>query len=112
MDAHFAEFQAGLADECLIHEFHFTIIPAKPQEEEQAIRELVSSGAVDAYYLAYMHANDSRIAMAKSLPVPFIVHGRSQGVVEDYPYLDVDNEEAFAEAARHLLDLGHRRLRC
>lgn len=109
VDAHFAEFQAGLADECLIHEFHFTIIPAKPQEEEQAIRELVSSGAVDAYYLAYMRANDPRIAMAKSLPVPFIVHGRSQGVAEDYPYLDVDNEEAFAEAARHLLELGHRR---
>lgn len=109
VDAHFAEFQAGLADECLRHDFHFTIMPAKPQEEEQAIRDLVTSGAVDAFYMAYMRANDPRIPMAKTLPVPFIVHGRSMGVPEDYPYLDVDNEEAFAEAARHLLELGHCR---
>lgn len=109
MDAHFAEFQSGLADECLRHDFHFTIMPAKPQEEEQAIRDLVSSGAVDAYYMAYMREKDPRISMAQTLPVPFIVHGRSAGLPEDYPYLDVDNEEAFAEATRYLLQLGHKR---
>lgn len=108
-DIHFAEFQSGLADECLRHEFHFVIMPAHPQQEEQAIRELVNSGSVDAYYLAYMRARDPRLKMAKSLALPFIVHGRSLGVAEDYPYLDVDNEGAFGQAARYLLDLGHRR---
>lgn len=107
-DIHFAEFQNGLAQECLAHEFHFVIIPAHPSKEEQAIRGLVHSGAVDAYYLAYLRANDPRIAMAKSLSVPFIVHGRSFGIAEDYPYLDVDNEAAFANATKMLLDLGHR----
>lgn len=107
-DIHFAEFQNGLAQECLAHEFHFVIIPAHPSQEKQAMRGLVNSGAVDAYYLAYLCANDPRIAMAKSLGVPFIVHGRSMGLAEDYPYLDVDNEGAFAEATRLLLDLGHQ----
>lgn len=108
-DIHFAEFQRGLADECLAHEFHFVIMPSQPDEEEQAIRGLVSSGSVDAYYLAYMREHDTRIAMAKSLPTPFIVHGRSLGLAEDYPYVDVDNERAFREATEFLLDLGHRR---
>lgn len=108
-DMHFAEFQSGLADECLKHDFHFVIMPAHPQREEQAIRDLVNSGSVDAYYLAYMRARDPRIDMAKSLALPFIVHGRSLGIAEDYPFLDVDNEDAFDAAARHLLALGHRR---
>ena len=109
VDIHFAEFQSGLADECLRHDFHFVIMPAEQEQEEQAIRNLVSSGSIDAYYLAYMRERDPRIAMAKSLPLPFIVHGRSLNLAEDYPYLDVDNEAAFFEAAQHLLDLGHRR---
>ncbi|WP_027486806.1 LacI family DNA-binding transcriptional regulator [Allorhizobium undicola] len=107
-DIHFAEFQSGLAEECLKHEFHFVIIPAHPDAEDQAIRGLVSGGAVDAYYLAYMREKDPRIAMAKSLPVPFIVHGRSLGLETDYPFLDVDNEDAFRASAELLIGLGHR----
>ncbi|MBB4010196.1 LacI family DNA-binding transcriptional regulator [Allorhizobium taibaishanense] len=107
-DIHFAEFQSGLAEACLEHEFHFVIIPAHPAAEQQAIRGLVGSGAVDAFYLAYLRANDPRIAMAKSLSVPFIVHGRSQGIAEDYPYLDIDNEQAFHQATELLIGLGHR----
>ena len=108
-DLHFAEFQRGLAEEALRHDFHLVIMPASPRDEEQAIRALVASGSVDGYYLAYMRANDPRIAMAKTLPVPFIVHGRSYGMADDYPFLDVDNEGAFCDAARLLLELGHRR---
>ncbi|MDO1581049.1 LacI family DNA-binding transcriptional regulator [Rhizobium oryzicola] len=109
-DIHFAEFQAGLAEECLNHEFHFVIVPAQPNAEAQAIRALVSSGSVDGYYLAYMRENDPRLEMAKSLPFPFIVHGRSLGAEENYPYLDVDNEGAFRQATQLLLDLGHRKI--
>lgn len=106
-DVHFGEFQLGLSEEALRHDFHFVIMPAHPRDEEQALRWLVASGSVDGYYLAYMCENDPRIAMAKSLSVPFIVHGRSYGVEEDFPFLDVDNEAAFYDASRLLLDLGH-----
>lgn len=108
-DVHFGEFQAGLAEEALRHDFHFLIMPAHPRDEEQAIRWMAASGNVDGYYLAYMRPKDPRIAMAKSLDLPFIVHGRSEGVDCDYPYLDVDNHSAFRDATRHLLDLGHTR---
>jgi LacI family transcriptional regulator len=108
-DIHFAEFQGGLAEVAIEHDFHFVIMPARVEDEQEAIRWLVASGSVDGYYLAYMRENDPRIAMAQSLSLPFIVHGRSGGRAEDYAYLDVDNEGAFYDAARFLLQLGHRR---
>lgn len=109
-DMHFAEFQSGLAEASIVHDFHFVIMPSRAEEEEQAIRWLVSSGSVDGYYLAYVREKDPRIAMAKSLSLPFIVHGRSAGLDLDYPFLDVDNEGAFYDATRFLLQLGHKRI--
>ena len=38
------------------------------------------------------------------------MHGRSEGLGFDYPYLDIDNEAAFHDAARLLIQLGHRRV--
>ena len=109
-DMHFAEFQSGLAEVAIEHDIHFVIMPARMQDEEQAIRWLVASGSVDAYYIAYVREKDPRVLMAKSLPLPFIVHGRSQGLELDYPYLDVDNEGAFFDATRFLLQLGHEQI--
>lgn len=108
-DMHFAEFQSGLAEASIVHDFHFVIMPSHADDEEQAIRWLVASGSVDGYYLAYVRDRDPRITMAKSLALPFIVHGRSFGLEVDYPFLDVDNEGAFYDATRFLLQLGHRR---
>ncbi len=110
-DMHFAEFQSGLAEASIVHDFHFVIMPSKAEDEEQAIRWLVASGSVDGYYLAYVREKDPRIAMAKSLSLPFIVHGRSFGLDLDYPFLDVDNEGAFYDATRFLLQLGTSVLR-
>ncbi|MEC9462584.1 MAG: substrate-binding domain-containing protein [Pseudomonadota bacterium] len=108
-DMHFAEFQSGLAEASIVHDFHFVIMPSRADDEEQAIRWLVASGSVDGYYLAYVRDRDPRITMAKSLSLPFIVHGRSFGLELDYPFLDVDNEGAFYDATRFLLQLGHQR---
>lgn len=109
-DMHFAEFQSGLAEASIAQDFHFVIMPSRAEDEEQAIRWLVASGSVDGYYLAYIRENDPRIAMAQSLSLPFIVHGRSFGRNLDYPFLDVDNEGAFYDATRFLLQLGHKRM--
>lgn len=109
-DMHFAEFQSGLAEASILHDFHFVIMPSRAQDEEEAIRWLVSSGSVDGYYLAYVREKDPRISMAKSLSLPFIVHGRSFGLDLNYPFLDVDNEGAFYDATRFLLQLGHKRV--
>jgi LacI family transcriptional regulator len=109
-DVHFGEFLSGLGEEASRSGFHLVIMPTEPEKEREALRGLAASGSVDGIYLAYMKNNDPRIAMMQSLSLPFLVHGRSIGVEEDYPYLDVDNEGAFRDATQLLLQLGHTRI--
>lgn len=109
-DVHFGEFLSGLGEEASRSGFHLVIMPTEPEKEREALRGLAANGSVDGIYLAYMKKNDARIAMMQSLSLPFLVHGRSVGVEEDYPYLDVDNEGAFHDATLLLLQLGHRRI--
>ncbi|MCX8996144.1 substrate-binding domain-containing protein [Rhizobiaceae bacterium BDR2-2] len=108
-DVHFGEFLSGIGEVALKHDFHFVIMPADPHDEEKAIRRLASSGSVDGLYIGYLRAGDPRIATTRSLGLPFIVHGRSAGLPEDYAFLDIDNEAVFRDAADHMIDLGHRR---
>ena len=108
-DPHFAEFLAGLAEEAVKYDFHFVLAPAAPEDEMSAIRRLMSSGYVDAVFLAHVADPDPRVNLLKSGTMPYLVHGRLMGEVHDYPYLDVDNEGAFRTATRLLLQLGHKR---
>lgn len=108
-DVHFGEFLSGIGEVSLRHDFHCVIMPADPDDEEKAIRRLASSGSVDGLYIGYLRVADPRIAMARSLGLPFIVHGRATGLPLDYPLLDIDNEAVFHDAADHMLSLGHSR---
>ncbi|MBX4929939.1 LacI family DNA-binding transcriptional regulator [Rhizobium binae] len=108
-DVHFGEFLAGLGEEAVRHDFHFVIMPSDPDDEVAALRRLAISGNVDALFVAYMRGHDPRLPMLKSLSMPYVVHGRSFGAEPDYPYLDIDNEGAFYDATRLLLQLGHTR---
>lgn len=109
-DVHFGEFLAGLGDEAVRHDFHFVINPSRPDDEEATCRRLVASGNIDALFIAHMRERDPRIAMLKSLSIPFLVHGRSIGIPTDYPFLDIDNTGAFHDAAKLLVQLGHKRV--
>nr|WP_210333606.1 substrate-binding domain-containing protein [Rhizobium sp. ARZ01] len=109
-DVHFGEFLAGLGDEAVRHDFHFVINPSHPDDEEATCQRLVASGNIDALFTAYMRAHDPRIAMLKSLSIPFVAHGRSIGIPTDYPYLDIDNTAAFHDAAKLLVQFGHKRI--
>ncbi|WP_296018305.1 substrate-binding domain-containing protein [uncultured Agrobacterium sp.] len=109
-DVHFGEFLNGLGEVSARNGFHLVIMPTDPRDEDEALRDLAANGTVDGIYLAYMKKNDRRIAMMKSLSIPFMVHGRSWGIEPDYPYLDVDNEGAFHDAASLLLQLGHENI--
>ena len=108
-DVHFSEFLTGLGEEALRHDFHFVLTPADPNDEVGALRRLAASGNVDALFVNYMRGHDPRLEMLKSLSMPFLVHGRSIGSEPDYPFLDIDNEAAFYDATKLLLQLGHRR---
>ncbi len=109
-DVHYGEFLSGLGEEAARNGFHLVIMPTELEREQEALRGLAASGSVDGIYLAYMKKNDPRVGMMRSLSIPFLVHGRSWGLDENYPFLDVDNEGAFKDATNLLLQLGHQRI--
>jgi LacI family transcriptional regulator len=109
IDPHFIEFLAGLGDFARSRELDLALSPTTREDEETTYRRIVANQQVDAIYLSSPRTNDNRIRLLAELGIPFIVHGRSEGLEIDYPFLDIDNARAFADATRLLLQLGHRR---
>ncbi len=110
IDPHFVEFLSGLGDYARTHELDLALSPSTMQDEQTTYRRIVANRQVDAVYVSSPRPKDGRIALLNELGIPFIVHGRSEGLDFDYPFLDIDNEAAFYEAARLLVQLGHRRI--
>ena len=110
IDPHFVEFLSGLGDYARTHELDLVLSPTAVDEEETTYRRIVANKQVDAIYVSSPRPADRRIVLLNQLGIPYIVHGRSEGLDFDYPYLDIDNEAAFHDAARLLVQLGHRRI--
>ena len=70
--------------------------------------EAVGNAVVDGFVIYCMADDDPLVgaAMGRRLPVVLVDHPG----VEDVPYVGIDDEGAAAEAAGHLIGLGHRRL--
>jgi LacI family transcriptional regulator len=110
IDPHFVEFLSGLGDYARSHDLDLVLSPTSADEEETTYRRVVANKQVDAVYVSSPRSVDRRVALLNHLGIPYIVHGRSEGLDFDYPFLDIDNEAAFQEATRLLIQLGHRRL--
>ncbi|QOF73815.1 substrate-binding domain-containing protein [Aminobacter sp. SR38] len=110
IDPHFVEFLSGLGDYARGHELDLVLSPADAQDEETTYRRIVANKQVDALYISAPYNADKRVALAHQLGIPFIVHGRSEGLDFDYPFIDIDNEGAFHDATRLLVQLGHKRV--
>jgi LacI family transcriptional regulator len=110
IDPHFVEFLSGLGDYARSHELDLVLSPTTTDDEETTYRRVVANKQVDAVYVSAPKPADGRIALLNELGLPFIVHGRSESLGFDYPHLDIDNEGAFHDAARLLIELGHTRI--
>lgn len=110
IDPHFVEFLSGLGDYARSHELDLVLSPAEAGDEETTYRRIAANKQVDAVYVSAPRPRDTRIALLHQLGLPYLVHGRSEGLDFAYPHLDIDNEGAFQEATRLLLQLGHRRI--
>lgn len=110
IDPHFVEFLSGLGDYARTHQLDLVLSPSTLEDEEATYRRVVTNREVDAVYVSSPQPRDSRIVLLNALNVPYVVHGRSEGLEFDYPHLDIDNEGAFHEAGRLLAQLGHSRV--
>lgn len=110
IDPHFVEFLSGLGDYARGHELDLVLSPADANDEETTYRRIVANKQVDAVYVSSPRPQDRRISLLDKLGLPYIVHGRSEGLDFGYAHLDIDNEAAFHDAARLLIQLGHKRV--
>ena len=103
----FSDFIAGATERYKEGNYDLMLTLAKDEDEVEIYKDLAARSAVDGVVIHAPKINDNRIAMLNKLGLPFVVHGRSSGVEENYNWVDVNNENAFFRATEFLLDLGH-----
>lgn len=110
-DAFFLELVAGLGEGLGEAGLDLLVTTCHSHTEELAhYRRLVEGQRVDALVLARSRQRDERIDYLLGHDIPFVVHGRSEQAKKPFPYLDIDGEQGFLEATRHLIGLGHSRI--
>jgi len=79
--------------------------------EMAAYRDFVGGKRVDGMILARTRINDQRIQYLKEQNHPFVVQGRlSANEIEDFSFVDLDNELGIQLLCKHLIELGHQNL--
>ncbi len=106
----FGDFIAGTSSAFAASGYDIMFSRVGDASEETAYRALKSQGAVDGVILQGPSVNDPRIEFLNRIDLPYVVHGRSSGVETDYPWVDVNNTQAFFRATEFLISLGHRRI--
>jgi DNA-binding LacI/PurR family transcriptional regulator len=109
-DSFFAPFIAGVeygiapADTSLLLRF-----VADEESERAAYRKLAMGRQVDGVILSDLRRDDPRLALLTELSLPAVTLNRPDA---PSPFLAVCNDDTngIEEAARHLVDLGHRRI--
>ncbi|MDF1610135.1 LacI family DNA-binding transcriptional regulator [Hoeflea sp. YIM 152468] len=110
LDPHFVEFLSGMGEHAMMRDVDLSLTPASYERESEAYRRIAASRSVDGVYLSSMRSDEKRIGLVRELRLPFLAHGRAQLPSDGYACVDIDNEGAFHDAARLLLQLGHQRL--
>lgn len=110
INPHFSDFIAGAGETYSKHGYDMLLSVVAPEDEEQAYRQLARSGRVDGLVVHAPRKEDARIALLKSLKMPFVVHGRTEDKSAEFDWLDVNNRSSFKRATEFLIDLGHQRI--
>lgn len=109
-DLIFTEFLGCCVEQAADLGYDITLAMARGAQTEEAVyRRAVRSARVDGMILSSPLLEDPRIALLRSLNMPFILHGRTRAEMP-YASLDIDNRGAFRTATRLLCDLGHRNI--
>lgn len=77
--------------------------------EENAYKDLVTSGVIDGLILLEVRTQDKRIEFLQDNDVPFMVVGRSFEY-PDIDYVDSNNVTGARDATEYLIDLGYERI--
>jgi DNA-binding LacI/PurR family transcriptional regulator len=82
-----------------------------PSDSDQVYRQLARSGRADGIIVADIKPHDERIALLRSLGIPFVAFGRTEDYQDlYYPLVDVDSRAGIRAVVGYLVGKGHRRI--
>ena len=111
-DMFLSEFLSGVGTGA--REFGYDLLVAlhyPGQEEMNSYRNMVQSQLVDGFVLTRTRLKDPRIQYLKKEGIPFVTYGRTSGTI-NFPYIDIDGEDALRQITEYLIMLGHRKIAC
>lgn len=97
----FHDFLQGIAETCDDHHANLLILPGTPARKQAALRNAL----VDGFILG--QPDEIALLSVRERKVPFVVIDLVAG--RDVNSVRIDGRDGARQAARHLLDLGHRR---
>lgn len=72
--------------------------------------DLLAAYTLDGFVLTHTHYDDTRTAWLRERGITFTTFGRPWGAPDLHSWVDVDGAAGTAEATRHLIAAGHRRV--
>ncbi len=104
-DTHALTFLEGLALACEDAGQGLLMVPANPEREDVAA---VHRAGVDGFVVYSVPDDDPHLAAVLERPVPTVVCDQPE--LDTVDRVGIDDQLAITHLARHLLDLGHRRI--
>jgi DNA-binding LacI/PurR family transcriptional regulator len=99
-----SELIQGLGEQCDEHDLTLLLVPPLDGSLEQAIRV----ASVDGFISLGLSPDDTAVRVLERIGIPNVMVD-SEGSA-GHPAVNVDDEGGAEAAARHLLELGHRRI--
>jgi len=106
----FFEVMTGLSQRLAEHDIDLVFNATFAADAVAPYRRMVAKNLLDGFILNAPTEGDPRIPWLQERGIPFVVHGRAGAGPQSYPFYDIDNARAGAEAAGFLCDLGHARI--
>ncbi|WP_328424670.1 LacI family DNA-binding transcriptional regulator [Micromonospora sp. NBC_00389] len=104
-------FLHGLTETADAAGYRVLLYTATDDEREIATyNDLLGTYELDAFVLVGTKYGDPRTAWLAGRDVPFVTFGRPWDALDAHPWVDVDGAAGTAQATRHLLAAGHRRI--
>ena len=108
-DPHFLEFLAGATESLATRDMSLNLSMPDRNRESSKYADIIRSHLADGFIVNGPTRHDPRVALLRSLKIPFIVHGRTEDEAS-YAWIDIDNALAFQRATQLLIGFGHKRI--
>ncbi|KAF4406351.1 MULTISPECIES: LacI family DNA-binding transcriptional regulator [Streptomyces] len=108
-DPFFARVLRGIYSGLSGSQMQLVLLMNNEQDEEDGFARYLCGGHVDGALVVSLHGEDPLPGLLVDAGLPVVLGGRPLARV-DAPYVDVDNFNGASSAARHLIDIGRRRV--